>query len=145
MGRRVAIAGVAISGEPGTAAATPYALHARASRAALQQSGLKPSDIDGFASAGLGAIQPLEVAEYMGLRPRWIDSTGVGGATWEVMAAHAADAIAEGRADVILLAYGSTARSDLRAGLRTANLDWGTRGPQQFEAPFDEGHGQVWL
>ena len=138
MGRRVAIAGVAISGEPGTAAATPYALHARASRAALQQSGLKPSDIDGFASAGLGAIQPLEVAEYMGLRPRWIDSTGVGGATWEVMAAHAADAIAEGRADVILLAYGSTARSDLRAGLRTANLDWGTRGPQQFEAPF--GH-----
>jgi acetyl-CoA acetyltransferase len=138
MGRRVAIAGVGLSGLPGSPDATPYALHAQASRIALEESGLKRSDIDGFASAGLGAIQPLEVAEYMGLKPRWIDSTGVGGATWEVMAAHAADAIAEGRADVILLAYGSTARTDLRKKLRTANLDWGTRGPQQFEAPF--GH-----
>ncbi len=138
MGRRVAFAGVGLSGLPGSPEATPYALHAQASRAALMEAGLKPSDIDGFASTGLGAIAPLEVAEYMGLRPRWLDSTGVGGATWEVMAAHAVDAIAEGRADVILLAYGSTARTDLRRGLRTANLDWGTRGPQQFEAPF--GH-----
>ena len=138
MGRRVAIAGVALSGMPGSPEATPYALHAQASRAALFESGLKPSDIDGFASAGLGALQPLDVAEYMGLRPRWVDSTGVGGATWEVMAAHAADAIAQGRADVVLLSYGSTARTDLRKKLRTANLDWGTRGPQQFEAPF--GH-----
>jgi acetyl-CoA acetyltransferase len=118
--------------------ATPYALHAQASREAIVQSGLVPSDIDGFASAGLGALQPLEVAEYLGLRPRWIDSTGVGGATWEVMAAHAADAIAEGRADVVLLAYGSTARTDLKNKLRTASLSWGTRGPSQFEAPF--GH-----
>ena len=37
---------------------------------------------------------------------------------------------------MILLTYGSTARSDLRAGLRTANLDWGSRGPQQWEAPY---------
>jgi acetyl-CoA acetyltransferase len=138
MGRRVAIAGVGLSGMPGAPEATPYALHALASRDALFESGLKPSDIDGFASAGLGALQPLEVAEYMGIKPRWIDSTGVGGATWEVMAAHAADAIAEGRADVVLLAYGSTARTDLKRRLRTASLAWGTRGPSQFEAPF--GH-----
>jgi acetyl-CoA acetyltransferase len=138
MSRRVAIAGVALSGLPGSPEATPYALHAQASRAALNDSGLRPSDIDGFASTGLGVLQPLEVAEYLGLRPRWIDSTAVGGSAWEVMAAHAADAIAEGRADVVLLAYGSTARTDLIKKLRTANLDWGTRGPQQYEAPF--GH-----
>jgi len=138
MGRRVAIAGVGLSGLPGSAEASPYALHAQASRDALLETELKPSDIDGFASAGLGAIQPIEVAEYMGLKPRWLDSTGVGGATWEVMAAHAADAIAEGRADVILLAYGSTARTDLKRKLRTASLAWGTRGPSQFEAPW--GH-----
>jgi acetyl-CoA acetyltransferase len=120
------------------APATPYALHARAARQAITEAGLTPADIDGFASAGMGAIQPLEVAEYLGLKPRWMDSTGVGGSTWEVMAGHAADAIAQGRADVVLLAYGSTARSDLKNKLRAANLDWGTRGPQQFEAPF--GH-----
>jgi acetyl-CoA acetyltransferase len=139
MARRVAVAGVALStNEPGKPDATPYGLHAQAARRALADSGLRPSDIDGFCSAGLGALQPLEVAEYLGLKPRWIDSTGVGGATWEVMAAHAADAIAMGHADVVLLAYGSTARTDLKKKLRAANLDWGTRGPQQYEAPF--GH-----
>lgn len=83
-------------------------------------------------------MAPVDVAEYMGITPRWVDSTAVGGAAWEVMAAHAADAISAGHADVILLAYGSTARSDLRNGLRTANLDWGARGPMQWEAPY--GH-----
>jgi acetyl-CoA acetyltransferase len=138
MGRRVAIAGVGLSGLPGAPEATPYALHAQAARSALLQSGLRPSDIDGVGSAGLGALQPLEVAEYMGLRPRWVDSTGVGGSTWEVMAAHAVDAIAQARADVVLLAYGSTAKTDLKRKLRKASLSWGTRGPSQFEAPF--GH-----
>ncbi len=135
MGRKVAVAGVALSGGRGEEG-TPFALHQRASRRALAEAGLSHHDIDGFCSVGMGAIAPLEVAEYMGLKPRWIDSTGVGGATWEVMAAHAADAIAQGHADVVLLAYGSTARSDLRKGLRGANLDWGSRGPSQFESPF---------
>ena len=63
---------------------------------------------------------------------------GVGGATWEVMAAHAADAIAAGHADVVLLAYGSTARADLRTGRRTANLPSARAGPLQFEVPY--GH-----
>jgi acetyl-CoA acetyltransferase len=57
------------------------------------------------------------------------------------MAAHAADAIAQGRAAVILLAYGSTARSDLRNKLRTGSLDWGSRGPMQWETPY--GHTLV--
>ena len=83
-------------------------------------------------------MAPIDVSEYLGLRPRWIDSTSVGGAAWEVMAAHAVDAIAEGHADVVLLTYGSTARSDLRNKLRTASLDWGSRGPLQWEVPY--GH-----
>src|SRR5690606_40308624 len=68
----------------------------------------------------------------------WVDSTSVGGAAWEVMASHAADAIAVGHADVVLLTYGSTARADLRKGLRGANINWGARGPLQWEAPY--GH-----
>ena len=136
MARKVAIAGVGLSGLDPAHNSTPFGLNALASRLALADAGLERSDVDGFASAGLGVLQPLEVAEYMGLRPRWIDSTGVGGATWEVMAAHATDAIAQGHADVVLLSYGSTARSDLRAKLRTASLDWGSRGPQQYEVPY---------
>ena len=78
------------------------------------------------------------MAEYLGLKPSWIDSTGVGGGTWEIMAAHAVDAIAAGQADVVVLAYGSTTRADLKKGRRTANLSFGARGPIQYEVPY--GH-----
>ncbi|MET8950661.1 thiolase C-terminal domain-containing protein [Streptomyces sp. NPDC004393] len=138
---RTAIAGVSLSDCGRLDEATPYALHAQAARRALADSGLDRSVIDGFASAGLGTLAPAEVAEYLGLRPTWVDSTSVGGSTWEVMAAHAADAIAAGHARAVLLAYGSTARADVRAGRRTGTLSFGTRGPLQFEAPY--GHTLV--
>jgi acetyl-CoA acetyltransferase len=138
MSRRVVIAGVALSDVGKVDNMTPYALMAQASRRALADAGLRIDQIDGFASTGLGTMAPADVAEYMGITPRWIDSTTVGGASWEIMAAHAADAISAGHAEVVLLAYGSTASADLRKGLRTANLDWGARGPMQWEAPY--GH-----
>ncbi|MCQ4080690.1 acetyl-CoA acetyltransferase [Streptomyces sp. RB6PN25] len=139
--RKVAVVGVALADCGRVDEATPYALHAQAARRALADSGLDRSVIDGFGSAGLGTLAPVEVAEYLGLRPTWVESTSVGGATWEVMAAHAADAIAAGRANAVLLVYGSTARADLKAGRRTANLSFGSRGPLQFEVPY--GHTLV--
>lgn len=137
MNRRTVIAGVALA-DTASAATNPYGLIAQASRRALDEAGLTKDQVDGLASTGQGVMAPVEVAEYLGLRPRWLDSTTVGGASWEVMVAHAADAIAAGHADVVLVTYGSTARSDLRSGLRTANLNWGSRGPSQWEAPY--GH-----
>ncbi|GGR24147.1 thiolase C-terminal domain-containing protein [Streptomyces netropsis] len=139
--RKVAVVGVALSDCGRVDTATPYALHAQAARRALADSGLDKEVVDGLASAGLGTLAPLEVGEYLGLRPTWVDSTGVGGSTWEVMAAHAADAIAAGHANAVLLVYGSTARADLKAGRRRANLSFGTRGPAQFEMPY--GHTLV--
>ncbi|WP_189763631.1 thiolase C-terminal domain-containing protein [Streptomyces xanthochromogenes] len=136
--RKVAVVGVALSDTGRVDEATPYALHAQAARRALADSGLDRSVVDGFGSAGLGTLAPVEVAEYLGLRPTWVDSTTVGGATWEVMAAHAADAIAAGHANAVLLVYGSTARADIKAGRRTSNLSFGARGPLQFEVPY--GH-----
>jgi acetyl-CoA acetyltransferase len=136
--RRVAVAGVALSDVGSTPSKTAYGLIAQASRRALQDAGLTPADIDGLGSTSTGTMAPIDVGEYLGVQPRWVDSTSVGGAAWEMMAAHGADAIARGHADVVLLTYGSTARSDLRKGLRTASLNWGSRGPQQWEAPY--GH-----
>ena len=137
-GRRVAIAGVALSDVGRVDTQTPYALIAQSSRRALAEAGLKPQDVDGFASTSLGTMAPIDVAEYLGILPRWVDSTSVGGASWEVMANHAVDAISQGHADVVLLSYGSTARADIKNKLRPANLNWGTRGPIQYEAPY--GH-----
>ncbi|MFC9534612.1 acetyl-CoA acetyltransferase [Streptomyces sp. NPDC056975] len=139
--RRVAIAGIALSDCGRVDEATPYALHAQAARRAVADAGLTPDVVDGFASAGLGTLAPVEVAEYLGLKPRWVESTSVGGSTWEVMAAHAADAIAQGHARAVLLVYGSTARADVKAGRRTSNLSFGARGPLQFEVPY--GHSLI--
>ncbi|MFJ1607785.1 thiolase C-terminal domain-containing protein [Streptomyces sp. NPDC088253] len=136
--RKVAVVGVSLSDCGRVDDATPYALHAQAARRALADAGMDRSLVDGFASAGLGTLPPVEVAEYLGLRPTWVDSTAVGGSTWEVMAAHAADAIAAGHARAVLLVYGSTARADIKAGRRTGNLSFGARGPLQFEVPY--GH-----
>ncbi|TPQ19123.1 thiolase C-terminal domain-containing protein [Streptomyces sporangiiformans] len=136
--RKVAVVGVSLSDCGRVDEATPYALHAQAARRALADSGLGREVVDGFASAGLGTLAPIEVAEYLGLRPRWVDSTSVGGSTWEVMASHAADAIAAGHANAVLLVYGSTARADIKAGRRTGDLSFGARGPLQFEVPY--GH-----
>ncbi|WP_306321188.1 MULTISPECIES: acetyl-CoA acetyltransferase [unclassified Streptomyces] len=140
-GSKVAIAGIALSDCGRVDEATPYALHAQAARRALADAGLTPDVVDGFASAGLGTLAPVEVAEYLGLKPRWVDSTSVGGSTWEVMAAHAADAIRAGHARAVLLVYGSTARADIKAKRRTSNLSFGARGPLQFEVPY--GHSLI--
>ncbi|MGW1912702.1 thiolase C-terminal domain-containing protein [Streptomyces sp. NPDC002076] len=136
--RKVAVVGVALADCGRVADATPYTLHAQAARRALADAGLDRARVDGLASAGLGTLAPVEVAEYLGLRPTWVDSTSVGGSTWEVMAAHAADAIAAGHANAVLLVYGSTARADIKAGRRTGDLSFGARGPLQFEVPY--GH-----
>ena len=138
MSRRVAIVGVALSDIGRVDDLTPFHLHAQAVRRAVEDAGLTKADIDGFASTGTGTLAPIEVAEYLGLKPSWIDSTGVGGGTWEIMAAHAVDAIAAGQADVVVLAYGSTTRADLKKRRRTANLSFGARGPIQYEVPY--GH-----
>ncbi|MGD6744048.1 thiolase C-terminal domain-containing protein [Streptomyces sp. BH106] len=140
-GSKVAITGIALSDCGRVDEATPYALHAQAARRALADAGLTPDVVDGFASAGLGTLAPVEVAEYLGLKPRWVDSTSVGGSTWEVMAAHAADAIRAGHARAVLLVYGSTARADIKAKRRTSNLSFGARGPLQFEVPY--GHSLI--
>jgi len=134
----VAIVGAALSDTGRVDHHTNYYLHAQAVRRAVADAGLTKADVDGLGSNGLGTLQPIEVAEYLGLKPTWVNSTQVGGGTWEVMACHAADAIAMGHADVIVLVYGSTTRADLKRGVRRANLSYGNRGPIQFEVPY--GH-----
>jgi len=139
--RRVAIVGAALSDIGRVDTKTPFELHYQAASRAIADAGLTKADIDGFGSNGMGVLPPVEVAEYLGLRPTWADGTGVGGSTWEFMVGHAAAAIAEGQAEVVVLVYGSTARADLKARRRGANLSFGARGPVQFDVPF--GHSLI--
>ena len=65
-------------------------LHADAALNALADAGLKPTDIDGFATAG---ISPVELAHYLGVTPTWADGTSVGGCSFMLHVRHAAAAI----------------------------------------------------
>jgi len=136
---RVAIVGAALSDCGRVDTKTAFELHFQATSRAVADAGLTKDDIDGFGSCGTGLLSPIEVAEYCGLRPDWVDGTSVGGSSWEFMVEHALAAIQTGQAEVIVLAYGSTARADLKRRIRrTSNLSFGARGPTQFDAPF--GH-----
>ncbi|OBF17236.1 acetyl-CoA acetyltransferase [Mycobacterium sp. ACS4331] len=132
---RVAIVGVGLSDCGRVPDKTALGLMAQAAQRAVADAGLTKADVDGFGAHG-ALLPPIEVSEYLGLRPRWVDATNVGGSSWEVMAGHAADAIAAGEIDVALLTYGSTARSDVKRRLRASAAPVGAGGVLQYEAPY---------
>ena len=65
-------------------------LHADAALNAMADAGLKPSDIDGIATAG---ETPVTIAHYLGITPKWVDGTAVGGCSFMIHVRHAAAAI----------------------------------------------------
>lgn len=113
----VAIAGAAESDlgqvAPGL---TPVDLMTQASLRALDECGLTPADVDGlFAASTQLPMATLNLGEYLGIRPRYTDSTQIGGSSFIAHLQHAAAAIGAGLCDVALIAYGSTQRSVGRA------------------------------
>jgi acetyl-CoA acetyltransferase len=139
--KRVALVGAALSDIGRVDTRTAYELHYQAASRAVADAGLTKDDIDGLCSSGLGLLTPTEIGEYLGLRPTWVDGTGVGGSTWEFMVEHATAAIMAGHVETVVLVYGSTTRADLKARRRSANLSFGARGPVQFDTPF--GHALI--
>lgn len=95
---------------------TPLQIKAECAEHALADAGLKWSDVDGLYDAQDGAgMSGLSLSEYFGFKPNVIDTTAVGGSSYEFHASHARRDIAQGRCRVALLTYGSTAHSDSRA------------------------------
>jgi acetyl-CoA acetyltransferase len=137
----IAIVGAALSDIGRVDTKSAFELHYQAASRAVADAGLTKHDIDGMASCGAGLLAPIEIAEYIGLRPDWVDGTSVGGSSWEFMLEHAGEAIRSGHAETVLIVYGSTTRADLKKKRRSANLSFGARGPAQFDAPF--GHALI--
>jgi acetyl-CoA acetyltransferase len=105
-------------------------LHAEAALAALADAGLTAADVDGVATAG---PLPVEVSHHLGITPRWLDGTMVGGCSFMLHVRHAAAAIAAGEASVVLITHGESGRSRVGAGSYRANP---ASAQGQFEAPF---------
>jgi acetyl-CoA acetyltransferase len=90
---------------------------ALASREALREAGLTLADVDGVFVNYMGEEGSVQVGEYLGIRPRWADSSDLGGAAFEAFIHHAATAIAAGRCSVALITYASRQRSLRRRSL----------------------------
>jgi acetyl-CoA acetyltransferase len=120
---RTAVVGVAESdlGEVG-AGRHAVELAAQAAVRALAEVELSAQDVDGLFGVVAGHSMPtLTLGEYLGIRPRYTDSTAIGGSSFVSHLHHAALALAVGACDVALIAYGSMARSDSGSGrLRVA-------------------------
>src|SRR5689334_9384693 len=107
-------------------------LHADAALNALKDAGLKPSDIDGVATAG---ASPTELAHYLGITPTYADGTSVGGCSFMLHVRHAAAAINEGLCKTVLITHGESGRSRVGAGGRFGG-GGGSSLAGQFEGPY---------
>jgi acetyl-CoA C-acetyltransferase len=120
---------------PGTSA---MRLQAVSAAAALRDAGLALSDVDALYDALDGGLTSrLAMAEYLGVRPHVVDTTMVGGASFEFHLAHARSAILAGRCEVALVTYGAVNRSaDKRIGTG-APPSYGSENPgENMEAPW---------
>jgi acetyl-CoA acetyltransferase len=93
---------------------TEFQIMAESARGALADCGLSLPDVDGLATAGIsmGVMGVVQLAEYLNLKPRWLDGTNIGGSSFVAHVSHAAAAVAAGLCEVALILYGSTAASN---------------------------------
>jgi acetyl-CoA C-acetyltransferase len=119
----------------------PYAIQFECVRGALADAGLDIGDVDGFCTAagdwgeGGASSDILDVVDYLGLRPRYFDSTDIGGGSYLAHAGHAALAIAAGRADVVVISYAACPRSWPMPQAFWDGLTY-PAGHGQFEIPY---------
>jgi acetyl-CoA acetyltransferase len=117
--RNVCIVGAALSDGPVTPGFTATMLEAQAFRRALDDAGLELGDIEGLASAGYGGMHEVQLAEYLGIRPHWMESTSVGGSSFEFHTMHAYRAIQNGDVDTVAIVYGNNQLSSYGRTLGT--------------------------
>lgn len=140
--RTPVIAGIGLSDYPVAPHLDSVQHHVLAMQRALDDCGISKADIDGYMCAGAGQGRGdggVDMAEYLGIRHRYIDTTMVGGSTFEFYVQHAAAALQAGMCETVLITYGSDLLSSQGRKLGTGGFHGrGARvgGPMQYEAPY---------
>jgi acetyl-CoA acetyltransferase len=114
-----------------------WQLMAESARGALADCGLRLSDVDGLLAAGMGMgpMGVVQLAEYLNMKPAFVDGSNIGGSSFVAHVAHAAAAIHAGLCRVALILYGSTAASNALA------IGTGMRGGADAAAGFVSPYG----
>ena len=107
----VFIAGVAETALGEVRDQTELSMVAVAAKEALAEAGMTLHDVDGIFVNYMGEEGSVQVGEYLGIQPRYADSSDLGGAAFEAFVHHAMLAIAAGRCDVALIAFASRQRT----------------------------------
>lgn len=106
---KTAVVGAATFGIGKSAAG--YRAHemlAKASLAAIADAGLSVGDIDGvFSILPEDPFSAMSVPEYLGIRPKLVETTRTGGSAFQIHALWAALALEAGLCDAVLICYGS--------------------------------------
>jgi acetyl-CoA acetyltransferase len=136
------VTGVAIAGaaecDLGVTGKSVLTLQTQAVTRALADAGLSLRDVDGLAATDVGRFSTTQLAEYLGIRPAWVDSTYAGGSAYEMFVARATQAIEAGQASVVVISFASNQRS-ARSRSLTGAVNQLT--PEaQFEAPYGPLH-----
>jgi acetyl-CoA acetyltransferase len=105
------------------------ALHLEAISNAVRDAGLKIKDVDGIFTAGQHS--PSLLGEALGVTPRYVDGTTVGGCSFIMMVGHAVAALHHGLCDVAVISHGESGRSGVGV---TRSRDTSLSG--QFEIPY---------
>ena len=132
---KVAIVGASESDEMGKLPdKSVLTLHAESIRNALDDAGLKLSDVDGlFMAGGSPETTVNDLCEYLGVMPRYADSTIVGGCSFIMHVEHAMLALSAGVINTAVISHGESGRS--RMGL-PGFADESATHNGQFEDPF---------
>ena len=111
-------------------------LHAESAQGALKDAGLHLSDVDGYFCAGdAPGMGALSMADYLGVKPRFVDSTDTGGSSYLLHVHHAALAIAAGKCTVALITRAGRPRSEAAPGIKPKG--WDPSVPEySFERPY---------
>lgn len=107
-----AIAGVGLAGIGEAHGRSHLELLAEASLKALGECGLGLKDVDGLFTSNLNNFFPtLTVGEYLGIHPKHVDGTNLGGSSFLDHLISATGAIKAGLCEVALICYGSNQRT----------------------------------
>lgn len=114
---KIVIAGVGETEQGKIPDKSSFHFLSEASKLAIQDAGIKKSDVDGLVTA-FSLVEHTFMhcttfADYFGMRPRFFSSVAVGGATAVWMVAEAAMAIASGQAEVVLCVRGDNTLSGI--------------------------------
>jgi acetyl-CoA acetyltransferase len=133
---RIAIVGVGTAGCGEAHGMSDLEILAQAAKAAVEDAGLAIKDMDGLCTANLNSTMwPLNVVECLGIRPKFVEGTNIGGAAFVAHQLPAMLALDAGLCDAVLVCYGSTQRT-ATFGRKERTAARNLLDPNPFDGPY---------